>query len=104
MYMYMYIVPPRFEPDMVTLVIVEGSSPQYFFHLSAYPDVTQYIWKKDGSVLTGPDGRVILYPNGIKVIGIARTDSGVYTVETIDGAAKATINVIVYCEYSMTIL
>lgn len=84
---------------MATLLIIEGSSPQYFFELSAYPDVTQYIWRKDGAVFTAPDDRVTLYANGIQVSNVTRADSGVYSVETtVGGGASATVIVIVYCE------
>ena len=82
---------------MSTYRVVEGSSPRLLLHLSAFPEVTQYTWRKDGVVIQS-DNRITLRPNGLIFTGVSRDDGGEYTVTTADEDGQATIILLVYCK------
>lgn len=90
-------VPPRYSPDQVTYIVIEGSSPLLTLTLSAFPEVTQYTWTKGGVTIQTTPTRT-LSPDGIAFSGVSRDDSGTYTVQTSSGGGVATIDMVVYCE------
>ena len=64
--------------------------------LSAFPAVTQYTWRKDGTVIDPDnDDGITLRPDGMIFSSVSRADGGVYTVEITD-EVLATITLIVY--------
>ena len=98
-YYYYSSDPPRYDPTLSTYRVIEGSSPQLLLQLSAFPDVTQYTWRKDGIIIQS-DNRITLLVNGLIFNGISISDSGQYTVTTSDQQGQATIIVVVYRKYN----